>query len=157
MPRSPTTPDTTDAPSRLAAQPGDRLARGVCRALTELGYGVLTEFALASGRRVDVIGVDARGEMVIVEIKTSVADFRCDRKWPEYLEFCDLFYFAVPAEFPSDLLPDECGLMVADAYGAEIIRPAPVLTMNGSRRRAQTLRIARTASQRLRRLADPQL
>jgi len=118
---------------------------------------VLTEFALASGRRVDVIGVDARGGMVIVEIKTSVADFRCDRKWPEYLEFCDLFYFAVPAEFPRDLLPDTCGLMVADAYGAEIIRPAPVLAMNGSRRRAQTLRIARTASQRLRRLIDPPL
>lgn len=157
MPTSPTTPDMTDASSCCAAQLADRLARGVCRALTELGYGVLTEFALASGRRVDVIGVDARGGMVIVEIKTSVADFRCDRKWPEYLEFCDLFYFAVPAEFPRDLLPDTCGLMVADAYGAEIIRPAPVLAMNGSRRRAQTLRIARTASQRLRRLIDPPL
>ncbi|WP_119461604.1 MmcB family DNA repair protein [Rhodospirillaceae bacterium SYSU D60014] len=132
-----------------------RLARGVCRALAERGYSVLTEFPLRTGRRVDVIGVDARGGTVIVEIKTSVADFRSDRKWQDYLEFCDLFYFAVPATFPRDLLPTDCGLIVADDYGAEILRQAPVLAMNGSRRRAQILKIARTASQRLQRLIDP--
>lgn len=147
-------------PETIAAcQPGPQLAaqlaRGVCRMLAEFGYGVLTEFPLKSGRRVDVIGVDAQGGTVIVEIKSSVADFRTDRKWPEYLAFCDHFYFAVPADFPTALLPEDCGLMVADAYGAEILRAAPALAMNGSRRRAQTLRIARMASQRLQRLVDP--
>lgn len=143
-----------DAASRSVAA---RLARGVCRALAAHGYGVLTEFPLRSGRRVDVIGVDARGETVIVEIKTSVADFRSDRKWQEYLEFCDRFYFAVPTTFPSDLLPTDCGLIVADDHDAEILRQAQLLAMNGSRRRAQILKFARTASQRLQRMVDPPL
>ena len=132
-----------------------RLARGVCRHLGALGCGTLTEFSLSSGRRVDVIGFDARGSITIVEIKSSVVDFRTDAKWPGYLEFCDAFYFAVPEGFPHDLLPSEHGLMVADAYSAAVIRPAPTLAMNASRRRAQLLRLALTASQRLQRLVDP--
>lgn len=132
-----------------------RLARGVCRALVEHGFGALTEFPLRSGRRVDVIGVNDRGETVIVEIKTSVEDFRADQKWPEYLEFCDSFYFAVPTAFPRDLLPADCGLMIADEYGAVILRAAPAQAMNGSRRRAQTARLAMLASLRLQRLLDP--
>jgi hypothetical protein len=132
-----------------------RLARGVCRHLGALGYATLTEFALASGRRVDVIAIDGGGTVVIVEIKSCLTDFRTDRKWPEYLEFCDAFYFAVGTDFPRALLPAEHGLMVADAYGAEIVRPAPAGRMNGSRRRAQLLRVALTASQRLQRLVDP--
>ena len=131
------------------------LCRGVCRALTDLGYAPLPEFSLASGRRADIFALSDRGDAVIVEIKSSVEDFRTDQKWPDYLDFCDRFYFAVPVGFPRELLPGECGLMVADGYGAEILRPAPVQAMNGSRRRAQTLRIARTASQRLQRLLDP--
>jgi hypothetical protein len=134
-----------------------RLARGICRALAARGYGTLTEFPLNSGRRVDVIGVNGAGETVIVEIKSSVADYRADRKWSEYLEFCDAFYFAVPAGFPLALLPEDCGLMVADDYDAEILRPAPAQAMNGSRRRAQTLRLALAALQRLTRLLDPGL
>ncbi len=133
-----------------------RLARGVGRMLAAHGYATLTEFPLISGRRVDVIAVSGAGQTLIVEIKSSVADFRCDQKWGEYLEFCDAFYFAVPAGFPLDILPDDCGLMVADGYGAEILRPAPALAMNGSRRRAQTLRLALTAMQRLGRLLDPE-
>jgi hypothetical protein len=132
-----------------------KLARGVCRALAERGYGSLTEFPLRSGRRVDVIGINDRGDTVIVEIKTSVEDFRADQKWPEYLEFCDSFYFAVPTAFPRELLPEDCGLMVADEYGAVILRAAPPLAMNGSRRRAQTARLAVLASLRLQRLLDP--
>jgi hypothetical protein len=92
---------------------------------------------------------------MIVEIKSSVADYRTDRKWTEYLAFCDAFYFAVGPGFPRDLLPAEHGLMVADAYGAEIVRPAAAAAMNGSRRKAQLLRLALTASQRLQRLLDP--
>lgn len=139
-------------PSPAAA----RICRGVCRALSQRGYAALTEFTLNSGRRVDVIAMDGRGETVIVEIKSSPTDFRTDRKWTEYIEFCDLFYFAVAPEFPRELLPGACGLMVADDYGAEIVRPAPATPMNASRRRAQTLRIALTASLRLQRLIDPE-
>jgi hypothetical protein len=138
----------------LSAQ---RLARGICRALAARGYGTLTEFPLNNGRRVDVIGVSASGETVIVEIKSCVADYRADRKWTDYLEFCDAFYFAVPAGFPLALLPEDCGLMVADDYDAEILRPAPAQAMNGSRRRAQTLRLALLGLQRLGRLLDPDM
>jgi len=133
-----------------------RLGRGVCRALAALGYAALTEFPLVSGRRVDVIAVNGAGETVIVEIKTSTADYRSDCKWHEYLDFCDAFYFAVPSAFPLALLPTECGLMIADDYGAEIVRRPAAQPMNGSRRRAQTLRLALAAMQRLGRLIDPE-
>ena len=138
---------------RITAQ---RLGRGVCRALGALGYAALTEFPLNSGRRVDVIAVNGAGETVIVEIKTSTADYRCDRKWNEYLEFCDAFYFAVPTAFPLALLPADCGLMIADDYGAEIWRRPAAQPLNSSRRRAQTLRLAFAAMQRLGRLIDPE-
>lgn len=132
-----------------------RLARGICRALSALGYGALTEFTLANGRRVDVIAVSGGGDIVIVEIKTSTADFLADRKWTEYLEYCDAFYFAVPTSFPVALVPNDCGLMVADDYGAEILRQAPARILNGNRRRAQILRLAVSAMQRLTRALDP--
>jgi hypothetical protein len=138
---------------RITAQ---RLTRGVCRALGALGYAALTEFPLNSGRRADVIAVNGAGETVIVEIKTSTADYRADRKWNEYLEFCDAFYFAVPVAFPLALLPADCGLMIADDYGAEILRRPAAQPMNGSRRRAQTLRLALAAMQRLGRVIDPE-
>jgi len=138
---------------RLTAQ---RLSRGVCRALSALGYATLTEFPLSSGRRVDVIGVSGTGEIVIVDIKTCAADYGTDRKWPEYLEFCDAFYFAVPADFALALLPPDSGLMVADDYGAEILRRVTPRPMNASRRRAQTLRLALMAMQRLGRFVDPE-
>ena len=137
---------------RLSAR---RLARGVSRALGALGFATLSEFPLNSGRRVDVIAVNGSGETVIVEIKTSVADYRADRKWTEYLEFCDRFYFAVPADFPLALLPEDCGLLVADDYGAALVRSAPAQSMHASRRRAQTLQLALAAMQRLGRLLDP--
>lgn len=130
------------------------LARGVGRLLTDMGYSPLPEFRLSSRRRVDVIGVDAKGSVVIVEIKCGLADFRADRKWPEYLDFCDRFYFAVPPDFPKDVLPADTGLIVADAYGGEVVRPAPARRMNGNRRRGLTLLLARTAATRLGSLWD---
>ncbi len=144
-------------PDATLAVSADLLARGVCRAVEALGYAALTEFPLGNGRRVDVIAVAGGGETLIVEIKSSVADFRADRKWMEYVPYCDLFYFAVPDGFPQALLPADCGLMVADGYGAAVLREAPRRTMNASRRRALTLRLALTASQRLRRTLDPRL
>ena len=131
------------------------LARGVSRTLRSHGGATLTEFTLRTGRRVDVIGVDDEGRITIVEIKTSVADFRSDGKWPEYLDFCDYFYFAVPEDFPRELLPRECGLMVADAYEALILVPSEARPVNGSRRRALILRFARAAAQRLNAYTDP--
>jgi hypothetical protein len=133
----------------------ERLTRGVCRLFEDLGQAALTEFSLTNGRRVDVIALDGAGGTSIVEIKSSLNDYRTDRKWQEYLDFCDRFYFAVAPEFPHALLPADVGLIVADGWSGNILREAPVLAMNGSRRKAQTLRIALTAALRLRRLSDP--
>ena len=143
--------EATEAEERLAAA----LARGVSRTLRAHGGATLTEFTLRTGRRVDVIGVDDDGRVTIVEIKTSVADFRSDGKWPEYLDFCDHFYFAVPEEFPREILPDDCGIMVADAYEALILVPSEARPVNGSRRRALILRFARSAAERLNAYTDP--
>jgi hypothetical protein len=149
---------TTDAnlsPEPIPQLLAHRMGRGVARALTARGFATLTEFFLLNGRRVDVIGINGSGQTIIVEIKSCIADYRSDQKWTEYLEYCDSFYFAVPPEFPQEILPDDCGLMVADDYGAEVIREAPSQVMNGSRRRAQMLRLALTAMLRLGRVNDP--
>ncbi|HUI18587.1 MAG TPA: MmcB family DNA repair protein [Alphaproteobacteria bacterium] len=141
----------------LDSREASRLARGVCRTLYVLGYGALTEFTLRNGRRADVIGVNSAGEIAIVEIKTSEADFRADQKWPEYLPFCDSFFFAVPEGFPRLILPEDCGLMVADSYEGAILRPSPALPpLSGARRRSLVLSFAITASARLQRALDPE-
>ncbi len=134
-----------------------QLARGVGRLLTHMGYHSLTEFTLRSGRRADLAGIDRKGRIAIVEIKSSVADFRADQKWPEYLDYCDLFYFAVPLDFPVEILPDEPGLILADAYAGDIARAAPAnpTPLHASRRREVTLRFGRTAAKRLRAWEDP--
>jgi hypothetical protein len=148
-----------DAAARAAKEAeirlAERLARGITRLFEDMGCAAIAEFSLANGRRVDVIALDAQGTTSIVEIKSSVPDFRSDGKWQEYLDFCDRFYFAVAPEFPQDLLPAEVGLIVADDWHGTILRESPTFSMNGSRRRAQTLRIALTAAQRLRRFTDP--
>jgi hypothetical protein len=133
------------------------LARGVSRWLFDLGHEALSEFRLSNGRRSDVIGLDKAGRFVIVEIKTSLADLRADNKWPDYLDHCDAFYFAVPEHFPRELLPDEHGILVADSYGAAVLREAPEAKMNAARRAAQTRRFARAAGARLRALTDPRI
>ena len=131
------------------------LARGVCRALAQLGYVALREPALANGRRADVLALGNGGEICIVEIKSSPADFRADRKWPDYLEFCDRLYFAVAADFPRALIPVECGLLVADGFGAAVLREPQARPLAAARRRAVILRFARAAAHRLNRLQDP--
>ncbi len=134
---------------------GVALARGVCRALAARGCATLTELTLANGRRADVMAITSSGEIWIIEVKSSVEDFRADRKWADYKPFCDRLYFAVPGDFPVALIPDECGLIGADAYAAEILRPAPLDPLNAARRKAVTLRFARLAASRLLRLRDP--
>lgn len=132
------------------------LARGLIRYHADLGQHCLSEFTLRSGRRADLICLDAQGGISIIEIKSSVEDFRSDQKWPDYLEFCNRFYFAVPAEFPQALIPEDQGLLVADAYGANLIREAADRPLNAARRRAVTLRFARLAARRLTCLLDPE-
>ena len=134
---------------------GTLLARGVCRALAAHGVSALTEFTFKDGRRADVIGLTGDGGVSVVEVKSSRRDFLGDGKWPAYTAFCDRFYFAVPADFPRDLLPADCGLWIADAYHAELVREAPTHKLNAARRRAVTLRFAQVASQRLLRASDP--
>ncbi|MCY4590220.1 MAG: MmcB family DNA repair protein [Alphaproteobacteria bacterium] len=136
---------------------GTQLARGICRHLRASGYATLTEFTLRTRRRVDVIALSTDGSIVIVEVKSSHADFRSDRKWDSYLDYCDQFFFAVPPEFSIDLIPQHCGLMRADAWDAAVIRPAPVHRLNASRRKALTIRFARAAGLRLQDRLDPAL
>lgn len=134
-----------------------QVTRGVCRYLSDLGYSVLTEFTLKNGRRADVIGLGHDGSVVIVEVKTSVADLKADQKWPEYKDFCDQLFFAAPRDFPLELLPPACGVLVADGWGADEIRAAEVEPLHASRRRVLTLKLARKAAQRLYNLTDPRL
>lgn len=142
---------------RASEPPAQLITRGVCRALRDLGYGTLTEFRVGKARRVDVIGLNRDGEFVAVEVKSSLTDFRTDGKWPEYRLFCDRFYFAVAADFPRHILPDDCGLLVADGFGAAVVRPAPPLPMHPTRRRVQLVRFALAASTRLSDAVDPRL
>lgn len=144
-------PDGRQSPTARAIQ------RGVLRHLALAGIAGVTEFSLASGRRADILALGAKGEITIVEIKSSVADFRADAKWPEYRAFCDRLLFAVPMDFPLELLPDDTGLLVADAFGAECLREAPLHPLPGATRRALTLRFARTVATRLTTLYDPDL
>ena len=132
------------------------LARGVCRALDQLGYASLVEFPLANGRRTDVLALGRRGDLIAVEIKSSVADFRADQKWPSYRESADRLYFAVASGFPIALIPEDCGIMVADAFGGSILRKGQTTTLTAGRRRAVTLRFALIAAARLRRSLDPE-
>ena len=154
--QTPETPATGDPGGFSAADLTAQVTRGVCRGLVDLGNAVLTEFTLRNGRRADIIGIDDSGEVTIVEVKVSTADFLADAKWPEYREFCDRLYFAAPRDFPHGMLPEDCGLFVADAYGAAMLRDAPHLPLHASRRKTLLLRFARKAAGRLYRLNDPQ-
>ncbi|HEY3918583.1 MAG TPA: MmcB family DNA repair protein [Stellaceae bacterium] len=131
------------------------LCRGVSRALAQRGFATLTEVPLADGRRADILALARDGALTVVEIKSSVADFRADRKWPEYRQWCDRLYFAVAEGFPLELIPEECGLMLADGFGAVILREPAAQKLDPARRRAVHLRFARLAAARLQRLVDP--
>jgi hypothetical protein len=131
------------------------ILRGTQRLLRALDFESLSEVTLSSGRRADVVALRRNGEIWIVEIKSSVADFRADLKWPDYREFCDALLFAVAPDFPSGILPADAGLILADSYGGELVRPPPVQPLAAARRKALTLSIARTASMRLLTEIDP--
>ncbi len=139
----------------LDLQAGQRLARGVCRHLATRDFAPLLEFVPAPGLRVDVVGLGPKGEVWIVECKSSRADFTSDRKWTGYLEWCDRFFWAVDADFPTELLPEGTGLIIADAYDAEILRMGPETPLAPARRKVMVHKFARNAALRLQMLRDP--
>jgi len=148
-------PDLTLPPRR----PDETMVvtRGVKRHLVQLGFAVVEELPLASGRRADVVGLSPSGDIWIVEVKSSVEDFRVDQKWPFYRLHSDRLYFATSPRVPLDIFPEDCGLIVADAHGGEILREAPEHRLAAATRKATTLRFARAAAVRLHMLQDPRV
>ena len=131
------------------------VARGVRRMLRAHGFASVTELALLSGRRADVVALHGDGTLHIIEIKSSVADFRADSKWQEYRGHCDRLFFAIPQVVPPEIMPADAGLLVADAYGAHLLREAPEHRLLPATRRAILLRFAQAAADRLHNLWDP--
>ncbi len=149
---SPSRPELIDG--RQSARALD-IARGTARLLGQHGMRCITELSLANGRRADILAIGEAGEVWIVEIKSSLEDFRTDQKWPDYRDYCDRLYFAVAPDFPLQVLPAETGLMIADRYGGELARPAPEHKLASPRRRALVLHFAQVAAGRLMALSDP--
>jgi len=137
--------------------PGQLLARGVSRHLLGHDFVTLEEVVPTPGLRVDVMALGPKGEIWVVECKSGRADFRTDRKWQGYLDWCDRFFWAVDADFPTDLLPQGTGLMLADGYDAEILRMGPETPLAGARRKMMVQKFARHAALRLQALRDPGL
>jgi hypothetical protein len=131
------------------------VARGAARLLHAHGFCVLSELPLPSGRRADLVALDSGGAIWIVEVKSSVADFRTDQKWPDYRAHCDRLFFATTVEVPCEIFPPDTGLIVADAYGAEFRCEAPEHRLPAATRKAMMLIFARAAALRLQSLADP--
>lgn len=139
----------------LPPTPGQRLARGVCRGLRALDFVSVEELVPTAGLRVDVMALGPRGEIWVIECKSSRADFATDRKWHHYLEWCDRFFWAVDGDFPTHLLPEQTGLILADAYDAEVVRMGPETPLAAARRKVMVQKFARHAALRLQGLRDP--
>ncbi|OYU17329.1 MAG: hypothetical protein CFE34_16300 [Rhodobacteraceae bacterium PARR1] len=139
----------------LPVLPGQRLARGVCRALRAMDFVTVEELVPTPGLRVDVMALGPKGELWVIECKSGRADYMADRKWQGYLEWCDRFFWAVDADFPTDLLPPETGLILADSYDAELVRMAPEHPLAPARRKVMVQKFARHAALRLQALRDP--
>jgi len=133
------------------------IARGTRRLLRDLGFASVTELTLASNRRADLVALGDDGTIWIVEIKSSIEDFRVDQKWPDYRLHCDRLFFAIPETVPPEIMPEDAGLILADSYGAAILRDAPEHRLAAATRKALLVRVARTTAERLHRLADPEL
>ena len=132
-----------------------KIARGTARLLHALGYCAVSELQLPSGRRADLVALGGSGEVWIVEIKSSVADFRADGKWMDYRMHCDRLFFATTVDVPCEIFPADTGLIVADAFGAQIVCEAPEHRLHSATRKSMVLNIARAAALRLQSLIDP--
>jgi hypothetical protein len=143
------TPDGRQSATALA------VARGTALLLASLGLSAVSELSLASGRRADLVALARGGELWIVEIKSSIEDLRADRKWPDYRSHCDRLFFATAPHVPAEIFPQDAGLIVADAFGASVLREAPEHRLPAATRRSMMLRFAHAAAGRLQALADP--
>ena len=148
---------TPELPLDAPLQPGQILARGVVRHLRQHDFAALEEFVPERGKRIDVMGLGPKSELWVVECKSSRADFASDLKWQGYLPFADRFFWAVDCAFPAEILPEATGLIVADGFGAEIVRMPEPTPVAAARRRKMVHRFARTAAQRLMWTRDPML
>lgn len=142
-------------PDRRQSQTALAVARGTARLLVQRGFSCVSELSLATGRRADLVALAGSGEIWIVEVKSSIEDFRVDQKWPDYRLSCDRLFFATAAHVPLDIFPADAGLILADSYGAEVMREAPEHRLAAATRKAMMLRFARCAALRLQALADP--
>ena len=139
---------------RQAVDTAAAVARGICRLFARNDIWCISEMPLRNGRRADLMGIDPKGRVVIVEIKVTRGDLLGDGKWPDYLDFCDRFYWGLPPGLDravlegADYRPDCCGVIVADGYDAEIVRPAPTHALAAARRRVEVERLARIALRR---------
>ncbi len=133
------------------------VTRGAARLLVDLGYAPLAEVTLPNGRRADLMALSPKGELAIIEVKSGIEDYRVDRKWHEYLPYCDRFAFAVAPEFPQHILPEEPGLIVCDGFGGAVLREAPATPLAPARRKALTIAFARLAAMRAMGVAAVQL
>jgi hypothetical protein len=143
-------------PDRRQSETALGIARGSARLLHSLGFASVSELPLPSGRRADLVALNARGEIWIVEIKSSVEDLRADQKWPDYRLHCDRLFFAFTQDLPCDIFPGDTGLIIADAYGAHLARSAPEHRLPAATRKSMTVRFGLAAAQRINRLIDPQ-
>jgi hypothetical protein len=143
-------------PDRRQSETALAIARGTARLLRSLGFACVSELSLPSGRRADLVAINERGEIWIVEIKSSVEDLRADQKWPDYRAHCDRLFFAFTQDLPCEIFPADTGLIVADAYGAHMHCPAPEHRLPAATRKSMTIRFALAAAQRINRLIDPQ-
>jgi hypothetical protein len=143
-------------PDRRQSETALKIARGTARMLRSLGFSCLSELPLPSGRRADLVALNERGEIWIVEIKSSVEDLRADQKWQEYRAHCDRLFFAFTQDLPREIFPRDTGLIVADAYGAHLYCEAPEHRLPAPTRKLMTVRFALAAAQRINRLVDPQ-
>ena len=141
---------------RRQAETALAIARGTARLLRSLGFSCISELPLPSGRRADLVALNERGEIWIVEIKSSLEDLRADQKWQDYRMHCDRLFFASTQDLPCEIFPEDAGLIIADAYGAHLHCEAPEHRLPAATRKSMTVRFAMAAALRINRLIDPQ-
>ena len=146
---------SADLPAFSRPETTGAVTRGAARLMASLGWAPIFEAPLPNGRRADILAVSPKGQFAIVEVKSCLEDYRCDQKWGDYAPFCDAFYFAVPPEFPREVIPEGPGLIVADAFGGAVLVEAPVSPLAPARRKALTIGFARLAALRAAGLPPP--
>ena len=143
-------------PDGRQSETASAIARGTARLLRSLGFSCIGELPLPSGRRADLVALNERSDIWIIEIKSSVEDLRADHKWEDYRAHCDRLFFAFTQDLPCEIFPRDTGLIVADAYGAHMLCEAPLHRLPAPTRKLMTVRFALTSAARMNRLTDPQ-